>query len=176
MNYRKAEIKDFLEISALDRNAWKENNNSEFIPDGEHAWRLWVEHALVYCATNDNEKIVGAILSFPSIDNIHCVHKVFVNRTYRGKGVGSTLFGELLGKIDDIGVDCFLTVDPTNYSAIKLYEKWGFGDRKFVKGYYRGNEDRFVMTRHSKKTHQDSPLHKVARHPRSSPLMVPQPG
>ena len=137
MIVRKAETRDFLAIAALDRDAWNNNRHSEVIPDGEHAWRLWVEHALVYCTEIDG-KITGAILAFPSVKDTYCVHKVFVSEEYRGRGIGSKLFSMLLQAIDKINTDAFLTVAPGNTSAITLYNKWGFTDQVYVKGYYRG--------------------------------------
>ena len=149
MKIRKAIDKDFLQIAALDRIAWRKNKNSEFIPDGEHAWRLWVEYALVYCA-EINDQIVGAILAFPCINGQYCVHKVFVDENYRGKGIGSKLFEVLLHKLDEMCVESFLTVDPSNSAALALYEKWGFSEKKFVKGFYRENEDRYILARKPK--------------------------
>jgi phosphinothricin acetyltransferase len=148
MKVRKAETRDFLAIAALDREAWKQNRNSEFIPDGEHAWRLWVEHALVFC-TEINGEIVGTILAFPSVKDTYCVHKVFVSYEHRDQGIGSKLFSVLLQEIDRKKTDAFLTVDPSNNTAIALYNKWGFTDQIYVKGYYRDDEDRLVLTRHA---------------------------
>ncbi len=149
MIVRRAETKDFLQIAALDREVWKNNKKSEFIPDGEHAWRLWVEHALVFC-TKIDDKIAGVILAFPSIKNIYCIHKVFVSFEHRSKGIGSNLFSALLQEMDKKMTDAFLTVDPTNTIAIAMYNKWGFTDQIYVKGYYREEEDRLVLTRHAK--------------------------
>lgn len=139
--------RDFLAIAALDRCAWLGNGNHEFIPDGEHAWRLWVDGAHVFVARKD-EAIVGAILAFPTLDGALCVHKVMVEKAYRGRGIGAGLFAVLLDRVDrDGGADCFLTVDPANQAALRLYEKWGFTERRFVAGYYREAEDRYVLTR-----------------------------
>lgn len=149
INFEKAQITDFLSIAELDRIAWKQNRNSEFIPDGEHVWRLWVEHALVFSA-KQSDKLIGSILAFPCISGVYCVHKVFVDQLQRGNGIGSKLFEILLQEIDALKVDCFLTVDPLNEAAIRLYAKWGFIDKLFVKGYYRSNEDRYVLTRRCK--------------------------
>ena len=146
MHIRKATVRDFLSIAALDRDAWKMNRHPDFIPDGEHAWRVWVEHALVFCADNDGD-IAGAILAFPGITGIYCVHKVFVSSSCRGAGIGSALFAMLLKEIDKEGAEAFLTVDPENAAAIALYTKWGFTDKKYVSGYYRAEEDRLVLTR-----------------------------
>ena len=147
MRIERARTEDFLEIARLDREAWAQNRNSEYIPDGEHAWRLWTEHALVFCAW-ENDALIGAVLAFPTTtDGLYCLHKVFVDHACRGKGLGSELFDVVLAECDARGVDCFLTVDPVNEGAISLYEKWGFVERKFVEGYYRKEEDRFVLTR-----------------------------
>lgn len=143
MTIRKAEARDFQEIAALDREAWQKNGNSEFIPDGEHAWRLWVEHGLTFCAERE-DVIIGAVLAFPGIKNAFCLHKVFVSSNQRNAGIGT----KLLNEIDKLDTDIFLTVDPTNEAAIALYNKWGFTDQIYIKGYYREEEDRLVLTRH----------------------------
>ena len=62
-----AQIADFLPIAELDRRAWKQNRTPGFIPDGEHVWRIWVEHALVFMARAKEHGIVGAIVAFPCI-------------------------------------------------------------------------------------------------------------
>ena len=146
MQIRRAVPGDFLAIAALDREAWKRGDNAEFIPDGEHAWRIWIEHAVVFCA-EDASRILGAVLAFPATNGSYCLHKVFVDEECRGEGIGSQLFDELLQRMDELEVAVFLTVSPANDAAIALYEKWGFTERTFVKGYYRESEDRFVLTR-----------------------------
>jgi ribosomal protein S18 acetylase RimI-like enzyme len=146
MQIRRTVPTDFLAIAALDREAWKEGENAEFIPDGEHIWRLWTEHAIMFCAEVDVQ-IVGAIVAFPCLDGRYCLHKVFVKRDFRDKGIGSQLFEVLLQEIDEKGVSVFLTVSPGNEAAIALYEKWGFDRRELVKGYYREVEDRYVLSR-----------------------------
>ncbi len=150
VRYERAAVADFLPIAELDRNAWRQSPNSEFIPDGEHAWRLWVEHGLVFVA-RDEDRVVGAALAFPCASGIWCVHKVFVALDFRGKGIGTKLFEALLKETDRRGVDCFLTVNPSNASAVRLYERWGFIEKTFVKGYYRSNEDRYVLMRRAQK-------------------------
>lgn len=146
MEIRRAAEKDFLPIAALDRVAWKDNRHSEFVPDGEHVWRIWVEHALVFCA-EEGGLIVGAVLAFPCMDGSYCLHKVFMAHEAQGKGVGSRLFEVVLAEIDQLNADIFLTVDPENERAIRLYERWGFSERRFVAGFYREHEDRLVLTR-----------------------------
>jgi [ribosomal protein S18]-alanine N-acetyltransferase len=142
-----AEAEDFLDIAALDHAAWSDNRHGEFIPDGEHVWRVWCEHALVYVARAGAD-LAGAVLAFPTrTEGLYCLHKAMVDARFRGRGVGSKLFEALLAEFDRLGVDAFLTVDPVNERAIALYEKWGFAEKQLVRGYYRAQEDRYVMIR-----------------------------
>ncbi len=137
---------DFLEIAALDRQAWGAGELERYIPDGEHAWRLWTEHALVYCAESHGT-ITGAVLAFPCLDGTFCVHKVFVSEKHRGAGVGSRLLERALEETDRRGVRTFLTVNPENKQAIAVYEKWGFENSQLVEGYYRPEEHRCIFIR-----------------------------
>lgn len=152
MEIRRARIGDFMAIASLDRYAWAQNRNAEFIPDGEHVWRLWVEHGLVFCAASNQGELVGAIVAFPCLSGAFCVHKAFVEAAYRGQRIGTRLFGALLDELDRLGAEAFLTVDPINETGIRLYERWGFGGRRFVQGFYRPQEDRYVLTRPARKS------------------------
>jgi len=148
---RRAKPADFLVIASLDRTSWAQNRNSSYIPDGEHVWRLWVEHGMTYCAWDATE-IVGAIVAFPCLEGAFCVHKLFIRQDCRGRGIGTELFQVLLGELDRLEVDAFLTVDPLNEGAIRMYERIGFTEREFVPHYYREQEDRYVLTRRAKPT------------------------
>jgi len=61
IRHGRAELSEFAKVASLNRRAWESYANAEAIPDGEHAWRLWVEHALVYAAKGSGEAI-GSIL------------------------------------------------------------------------------------------------------------------
>ena len=146
---RRAGASDFLAVAALDRVGWRRNRFPDFIPDGEHVWRVWCEHALTFVAC-EGENVVGVILAFPCVNGSYCLHKVIVDEAFRGRGIASQLFEVLLREVDAMGVDVFLTVDPANEKALRLYARWGFTDRTFVKGFYREEEDRFVLVRPSR--------------------------
>lgn len=143
----RAKVGDFLSIAALDRIAWQDAPFGDVIPDGEHTWRIWCEHALTYVARAATGELAGVALAFPGIDSLYCLHKAMVHPLFRGCGVGSALFSELLKALDARKASCFLTVAPGNEAALTLYKKWGFSDELFVPGYYRPAEDRLVLTR-----------------------------
>jgi len=145
--FGRAQGRDFLGIAVLDRHAWSDGRHAERIPDGEHVWRVWVAGAYVYVA-RDGAEVVGAIVAFPTRQGTLFVHKVMVDKRYRGRGIGTRLFDLLLEHIDaNVHAGCFLTVDPTNVAAVKRYGRIGFTERQYVAGYYRDDEDRYVLTR-----------------------------
>jgi [ribosomal protein S18]-alanine N-acetyltransferase len=139
--------REFLEVAALDRMAWPEEPDV-FIPDGEHAWRLWCEHAVVLIAklsgrmVSDSEHVIGALLMFPTIQGETFLHKIMVHPDARGQGIGSALMKAGLARAT---TKTLLTVNPQNTAAVKLYQNFGFEIRELVKGYYRPHEDRYVM-------------------------------
>ena len=143
---RRSKPGDFLAVAELDRVAWRRNLHSTYIPDGEHVWRLWCETALTFVAVHRAETI-GAILAFPTAKGGYWLHKVMVAEPWRGQGIASALFDALLKRIDKLGVALALTVDPANDAALRLYAKWGFTRRRFVRSFYRASEDRYVLTR-----------------------------
>ena len=123
---------DFLEVARLDHQAWMDAPNARNIPDGEHVWRIWTEHALLFVAKED-ETVLGAIVAFPCISGEWYVHKLFVRADRRRSGIGRSLFGKLLEKVDELGVVCFLTVAPQNEKLIEFYRSLGFTRARWSK-------------------------------------------
>jgi phosphinothricin acetyltransferase len=142
---------DFISIAKLDRMAWLKTADGEFIPDGEHVWRIWCEHALTFVARDPEGVVVAVVVAFPCVNSSYCLHKVMVAEALRGQGFGSRLFAVLFEELDRRKADCFLTVAPSNANAVKLYRNWGFVEEIFVSGYYRKTEDRLVLTRRASK-------------------------
>ncbi len=139
---------DFLCVAALDRIAWPKAPDT-FIPDGEHVWRVWCEHATVLVARlaegdrlSDSQDVAGALVMFPTNQQETFLHKIMVHPHCRGQGIGSALMREALQRADS---RVLLTVNPENASAVQLYRNFGFDVRERVDGYYRPHEDRFVM-------------------------------
>jgi GNAT superfamily N-acetyltransferase len=138
---------DFVGIAELDGRAWAESAHPDRVPDGEHVWRIWVDDAFVFVA-RDGARVVGAIVALPSRHGALLVHKVMVDAAYRRRGIGTRLFELLLEHVDaTIRAACYLTVDPSREAEVRRYERLGFTEKRFVAGFYRNDEDRYVMTR-----------------------------
>lgn len=144
---------DFLDLAACDRAVWASYPNGQNIPDGEHTWSLWCRGALTIIArsTDAEGSCIGGAVAFPNVGGPLVLHKVFVAEASRGGGVGTALCQAVCKELDRLSAVCFLTVNPLNERAIATYTKFGFGgdsgSSEFVKGYYRENEDRLVLTR-----------------------------
>lgn len=145
---KKAQSDDFMAIAKLDAVVWNDDGiNRNYIADGEHAWRKWVDFSLVYYAENKQGEKVAAIVAFPTIKNGWCIHKLFVAQNYRQLGIAKSLMQHVLNDIDRLEKKVFLTVAPANACAINLYELFGFKIKKLHHGFYRDHEDRYMMKR-----------------------------
>ncbi|HAH45620.1 N-acetyltransferase [Gimesia sp.] len=142
---KQAQANDFLEIAALDRIAWPLEPDT-YIPDGEHAWRLWCEYATVLIAVsapeNNSPTLAGVLLMFPTNTEEIFLHKIMVHADFRGQGIGSALMKQALQQAAKV---VLLTVNPENTPAVKLYESFGFQVREKIEGYYRPHEHRLLM-------------------------------
>ena len=142
-----AEFHDFLSVSALDRIAWL-HTGQPFIPDGEHVWRVWCEYAIVLVARlqesslTESGNIAGSLVMFPTHTGEDFLHKIMVHPDVRGCGIGTRLMETALRNTTQ---SVLLTVDPENAAAVQLYQKFGFHIRHRIDGYYRPQEDRFLM-------------------------------
>ncbi len=151
MNYEIDNVvsSEYLGVAALDRLAWPIERDT-FIPDGEHIWRVWADHALVLVARLPGDvpelpetgRIAGAVGMFPTTRGENFLHKIMVHPNCRGMGLGSALMQEILQRADG---PVLLTVDPNNEPAVQLYRNFGFKIRERIDGYYRPHEDRNIM-------------------------------
>ena len=141
-----ARPQDFLNVAALDRISWFDSG-SNFIPDGEHVWRLWCEYATVLVIRSNREvpesgDIAAASVMFPTDRREQILHKIMVHPECRGKGLATELMQAALKQAK---VPVLLTVNPDNTAAIRVYEKSGYRIRERVDGYYRPHEHRYIM-------------------------------
>jgi len=94
----------------------------------------------------DNKIIAYAISQFV-FDDLH-IYNLAVDSIYRGKGYGKTLVWLMIeiALRCDIKV-CNLEVRRSNFSAISLYQQFGFQIVGVLKQYYtKENEDALLMT------------------------------
>ena len=143
-----ASAEEFLDVAALDRIAWPIVPDT-FIPDGEHIWRVWVDHAVLLAKKargreplSESHEIAGALVMFPSKHDELFLHKIMVHPVCRGMGVGTSLMQRAL---EQATAPVLLTVDPDNEPAVQLYENFGFRVRERIDGFYRPHEDRLIM-------------------------------
>ena len=93
-------------------------------------------------------------LGFPDLGHIgfltrkgHLV-SIAVLENHRRKGVGMSLMKNVMKAMEEYKAkECFLEVRVSNSSAILMYKKLGFVDKRRLPGYYRDGEDAFLMTR-----------------------------
>ena len=85
----------------------------------------------------------GAWVSFEQAEVMH----VAVDPKFRGRGVGTMLFGALIDAVRKRGAKSItLEVRPSNTAAIKLYENFGLKSVGRRRGYYLDNgEDALIM-------------------------------
>jgi ribosomal-protein-alanine N-acetyltransferase len=85
----------------------------------------------------------GAWVSFDQAEVMH----IAVDSEFRGQGIGTILFGELIKAVKSRGAKSItLEVRPSNIPAIKLYESFGLKSVGRRKGYYLDNgEDALIM-------------------------------
>jgi len=113
-------------------------------PTGEERIREWVEllvsEGIDVVAEHDGRSVGHATL-VPASDDADGPYElaIFVLGEYQGAGIGTELLRTLLGEGERQGVDrVWLSVEPWNRPAIRVYEKVGFeptGNDRFEREY-----------------------------------------
>lgn len=81
-------------------------------------------------------------ISFDEAD----VANIAVDEKFRGRGIGTKLFAEIIRQVKLRGVNALtLEVRVSNTAAIKLYENFGLKSVGRRKGYYEDGEDALIM-------------------------------
>jgi GNAT superfamily N-acetyltransferase len=134
----------FSEIARLDKVAW---GGDPSVADGDHAWRVWCEHAFVAAAL-EHGKLVGVLLGLPTTDRaVEFLHKLFVAEGHRASGVGRRLMAEYCEHLDANGFASQLTTAPTNAAMIRLCSGFLFEPDRVEEAYYGPGKDRLVLRR-----------------------------
>lgn len=135
----KAEI---AAIAELEHAAFGEHCYPSFL--FRQAFDLWPE--LLWCV-RDNQQVLAYLLAAPMLHRpkVLNIMSVAVAPSQQGKGVGQLLVQSFC-QSQQQNVDIFwLTVDPQNQSAQRLYQRLGFTIARYEEDYYHPGEPRLVM-------------------------------
>jgi len=105
---------------------------SSFEEENEFTEELWKQRSLSALIAYSNNNPIGLLVYIINnrikTKHVATIYSVYVNKNYRGQGVGKKLINSALESIkknsDVIKVD--LAVNPEQVSAVKLYEYFGF--------------------------------------------------
>jgi ribosomal protein S18 acetylase RimI-like enzyme len=135
----KAEI---AQIAELEKIAFGEPCYPAFL--FRQAYDLWPE--LLWCV-RDEQQVVAYLLAAPMLhrSKVLNIMSVAVAPVQQGRGVGKLLVRSFC-QSQQQKVDLFwLTVDPHNQSAQRLYQSLGFRVASYEDDYYHAGEPRLVM-------------------------------
>ncbi|MBY8984047.1 MAG: GNAT family N-acetyltransferase [Candidatus Lokiarchaeota archaeon] len=94
------------------------------------------------------DEIIGFIIVIRDrIDRVNIIN-LLINRKFQNQGYGTLLLEKTLEKIRQLRAikTVVLNVQVSNYSAIKLYEKFNFRkDPRELENYYQSGENAFLM-------------------------------
>ncbi len=107
-------------------------------------------------AVNKNGKIIAYIMwrveKVPSMNSLKYENKahlvsIAVSEGYRRRGIATSLLSSSMKKIKKYKIhEYVLEVRVSNYSAIRLYEKFNYNIKTIKKNYYRDGENAYFMT------------------------------
>ena len=115
----------------------------------------WSSEDFFYAAVDEHEEFLvaeldGKIVACAGAEIFKVsaeIESIAVDPEFRGRGIGQKIFAELIQKILQRGINLVvLEVRPSNKTAIKLYEKFGFEIVERLRNYYP-DEDAFIMAR-----------------------------
>jgi len=101
--------------------------------------------------TMKGDSCVGAIVCKLDVHRCRNTHRGYiamlaVEKSLRGRGIGSTLVGLCLAKMREMGADeCVLETEVTNKGALGLYRNMGFVKEKRLHKYYLNGNDAFRL-------------------------------
>lgn len=124
----------------------------EALSYGEHHWskesfynELSNNLAHYYCATTENEKLIGYVGCWHIFEEAH-ITTLSVHPDYRKQGVAQQLLFTVIDSCYKNKIKYItLEVRESNIPAISLYEKNGFKSIGTRKGYYQDNNENALI-------------------------------
>ena len=143
---REAERADLLAVFRIEKESFPQ-------PWPFSAFEMFLDEPGFLVAHDDEERepVVGYVVA--DIVRTHGrplghVKDLAVHPDRRGEGVGATLLGNALARLDARNVPTVkLEVRPSNDPARSLYREFGFEYSKRIPGYYDDGEDALVLVR-----------------------------
>lgn len=123
----KAKISDVREIRRLEEKVWKEKNVSS-----RYDIANLVRFGYVFVA-KQNGKIIGAVMAYRTRDNCVYVADWFVDKKFRGKGIGTRLYRRLFAAVR---LPLVTLIHPNWKNSRALHESMGFKVMKKIKDPY----------------------------------------
>ncbi len=109
-------------------------------------WKEAINENTLYLLALAGEKVIGYVGCWISYEEAQ-ITNVAIMPEYRGRGIGTRLFGEIIQRVKEKGVTAMtLEVRPTNAPALAIYTGYGFKEAGRRPKYYQDNgEDAIIM-------------------------------
>lgn len=92
----------------------------------------------------DGDKYVGMIGAFPKENNVWNIKAVYVNPSYRGRGISKRLIQKILEQLDNKGAKAIeLSVNTNAEAAVKIYKQFGFRIYRTEKDFTFGDGNQY---------------------------------
>jgi len=141
--YEPMQESDLDEVVAVERavypHPWTRANFADSLSQGYQAWVLRAQ----------DRELLGYFLIMAIVDEAHLLN-VAVSAPWQGQGLGRFLLNQSVALARGLGMESMLLeVRPSNFRALKSYQRYGFNEIGRRKGYYpaanQTREDAIVM-------------------------------